>query len=250
MTNISNISCVIIAHNAEATLQKTLDSLIAFENVVLYSNNSTDNTIAIAQQYPNVDVIDGEFLGFGATKNKAASYARNPWIFSLDSDETLPLNLIKELSQLSLENEKEAFILKRDNYFLGKHIKHSGWGNDYLIRLYHKNYHSFNDNLVHEHIQTTPQSIITKLTHSFHHDAIQNINQFLQKVMKYSDLASQDKKTCSLGVVFFKALFAFFKTYFLQLGFLDGWRGLVIAVSNFNGKFFRYIKRYQNCKNI
>jgi hypothetical protein len=77
---------------------------------------------------------------------------------------------------------------------------------------------------------------------------VQDINQFLQKIMKYSDLASKDKKTCCFLTVIFKAKWAFVKTYFLQLGFLDGWRGFVIAVSNFNGKFFRYTKRYINCK--
>jgi len=248
MIKIDNISCVIISQNSEATIRETLDSLKSFSDVVIYSNNSTDNTENIIKNYANVTLINGDFLGFGPTKNRASEYAKNSWILSLDSDERLSEKLLKELQELSLNDTKEVFILKRDNFFLNKEIKHSGWGKDFLIRLYNKSEYQFNNNMVHEYIQIQEDTKQTKLKNSFQHNAIQNVNQFLQKVIKYSDLAAKDKKTCSLTLVILKAFFAFFKTYFLQLGFLDGWRGLVIAISNFNGKFFRYIKRYLNCK--
>jgi glycosyltransferase involved in cell wall biosynthesis len=241
---------VIIAKDAEKTIANTLESLRTFEEVILYLNNSTDKTEEIAQNYTNVKVIKGEFMGFGPTKNSAAEHATNSWIFSLDSDEIILPELVTELSNLELNNDKALFMVKRDNYFLGKEVKYSGWGKDILARLYNKSYHHFNDNIVHEFIEAKDETIKVTLKHSFKHDAVENINQFLHKVEKYSDLASKEKKTCSFLVVILKAKFAFFKTYFLQLGFLDGWRGFVIAISNFNGKFFRYTKRYINCKHL
>ena len=248
MHNIQHISCVIIAKNAETTIQETLDSLLSFNEVILYMNNSTDTTQEIAKKYANVKVIQGEFIGFGPTKNMACSYATNDWILSLDSDEVLLPNLLKELQTLELHNENEVFILKRDNYFLDKKIRFSGWGNDYLVRLYNKTKHQFNQNRVHEFIELTSHTKQIKLKNSFKHNAVQNINQFLFKIIHYSDLAAHNKKTCCFLTVLAKAKWAFFKTYILQLGFLDGWRGFVIALSNFNGKFFRYTKRYINCK--
>lgn len=248
--SINLISPVIIAKDAEKTIADTLESLTAFDEVILYLNNSTDSTETIAQNYTNVKIVKGEFKGFGPTKNSAASHAKNHWIFSLDSDEILLPDLIEELNRLELKHEKELFMLKRDNYFLGKKIKYSGWGNDILARLYHRSYHQFNDNMVHEFVVPKEESLQTLLKHSFRHNAVDDINQFLHKIEKYSDLAAKDQKTCSFLVVILKAKFAFLKTYFLQLGFLDGWRGFIIAVSNFNGKFFRYTKRYINCKNL
>ena len=246
---IDNISCVIIAKDAEKTIDETLSSLNAFSEVILYMNNSTDETLNIAMKYDNVKIIDGEFIGFGDTKNKAASFSKNSWILSLDSDEVLSDSLVRELNSLDLESEKKVFILKRDNYFLDKHIKHSGWGKDFLVRIYNKEYHNFNSNIVHEFIEFRDDVIKMNLKNSFKHNAVLDVNQFLIKVISYSDLASKDKKTCSYLLVILKANFAFFKTYFLQLGFLDGWRGYMIAISNYNGKFFRYTKRYINCKN-
>jgi len=242
------MSVVIIAKNAEATIEETLQSLISFKDVVLYFNDSTDKTEEIAQKYANVTVVEGDFLGFGPTKNKAASYAANEWILSLDSDEVISDALTEELNSLKLENKKEVFVLKRDNYFLGKEIKYSGWGKDKLTRLYNRSDHQFNQNMVHEFVELKEDTIKTDLQNSFKHNAVQDINQFLQKVIKYSDLAAKDKKTCYFLMVVLKAQFAFFKTYVIQLGFLDGWRGFVIAISNFNGKFFRYTKRYINCQ--
>ncbi len=245
---INEISVVIIAQNAQPTIKETLESLTDFNEVILYLNNSRDNTQNIANSFPNVKIIQGEFIGFGPTKNLAASYAINNWILSLDSDEVILPPLLQELNKTDFSNSNKLFILKRENYFLNKKIKYSGWGKDFLIRIYNKSQHKFNQNMVHEFIESKSTSMKVKLKNSFKHNAVQDINQFLQKVQTYSDLASKDKKTCFFIIVLLKAKFAFFKTYILQLGFLDGWRGFVIAISNFNGKFFRYTKRYINCK--
>jgi len=246
---INDISVVIIAKDAQSTIVETLDSLKLFAEVILYLNNSSDNTESIASTYENIKIIKGEFIGFGPTKNEAATYSSNDWILSLDSDEVILTKLFNELKSLNLTNDKEVFYIKRDNYFLNKKVKYSGWGNDILLRLYNKSQHCFNGNMVHEFIETKDYTLKRKISNTFKHNAVEDINQFLQKVIKYSDIASQNKKTCSFIIVILKSFFAFFKTYILKLGILDGWRGLVISISNFNGKFFRYTKRYINCKN-
>jgi glycosyltransferase involved in cell wall biosynthesis len=246
--SIKDISVFIIAKDAQDTIEETLSSLIPFDEVILYLNSSSDNTQKIAQKYENVKIVHGEFIGFGPTKNQAANCAKNEWVLSLDSDEVLTEDLINEIRSVNLSDKKVVYELKRDNYLLGKKVRFSGWGKDFLVRLYNKEYHAFNDNLVHEFVSLRKESQKICLQASFKHNAVNDINQFLQKIIKYSDIASKDKKTCCYMVVVLKSFFAFFKTYFIQLGFLDGWRGFLIAISNFTGKFFRYTKRYINCK--
>lgn len=242
------ISVVMLAKNAELTLARSLESLKSFDEVILYLNNSEDKSEEIARTYENVKVVKGEFFGFGTTKNRAASFARNDWVFSLDSDEIVSEQLIEELQELSFEYKDEVFILKRDNYFQDKKIKYSGWGKDYLARIYHKDTHHFNDNVVHEKILFNAESKKITLKNSFKHLAIIDISQFLSKINIYSKLAAADKKTCLFVVVLAKSFFAFFKTYFLRLGLLDGYQGFVIAISDANGRFYRYLQRYINCK--
>jgi len=246
---IKNITPVIIAKDAQTTIKETLESLTIFSEVILYLNNSNDKTYEIAKTYTNVNVVEGEFIGFGPTKNIASEFSSNSWVLSLDSDEVIPKELLTELTQLQLSDNKEVFLLKRDNYFFDKKVKHSGWGDDYLIRIYNRLSHKFCDNLVHEFIELKADSKKTSLINSFKHNAVDNINQFLTKSIKYSDLASKDKSICSYALVIFKAIFTFVKIYFLKLGILDGWRGVFIASSASYSKFFRYTKMYLNCKN-
>jgi len=233
-----------MAKDADETIQECLDSLKEFDEVILYLNNSTDNTRKIAQNYINIKIIDGEFIGFGPTKNTAATFATNDWILSLDSDEILNEKLISEILAQNLENENNLFTLIRDNYFLG-HITVS---KDHIVRLYNKNKNIFDDALVHEKVQVHDFNNKITLKTKFKHLNITDINQTLHKMIKYTDLGAEGKKTCFFATVIAKSFFAFFQTYILRFYFLNGWVGFVVAVSNANRRFYKYLKQYINCQ--
>lgn len=234
-----------MAKNAEETIGKTLDSLGEFSEVILYLNNSTDTTENIASSYHNVKIVKGEFMGFGATKNRASEYSSNGWILSLDSDEILNEHLVSEIKNLDTENIKKIYKLKRDNYFLG----HQTQSQDTITRLYNKNFTHFNDNAVHEKILHPEGSILSTLKHSFVHLNITNINQTLTKIIHYTDLGAQNKKTCFFIIVIAKALFAFFKTYIIQGNIVKGWVGFALAINSANKRYYKYLKQYIYCQN-
>jgi glycosyltransferase involved in cell wall biosynthesis len=245
MTKITSISCVIIAKNAEATLNATLDSLQEFENVLVYSNNSTDATENIAHTYKNVTLINGDFHGFGPTKNKAASFAKNDWILSLDADEVLSSDFVKELKQLSLENNA-IYSITRENYYKNRLIKHC-WGKDFIIRLYNKKQTSFTDKQVHECV-IDKNFKVNKIPGSVKHYPYSTITDFIVKLDRYSSIYAEDnvgKKNSSPVKAFSNGLFSFFKTYFLKRGFLDGYAGLIIAFSHMATNFYKYMKLYE-----
>jgi len=244
--SISHISVVMIAKNAEETIVESLESLIDFYEVILYLNNSVDATKEMASSYKNVMIIEGEFIGFGKTKNKAAEFSTNNWILSLDSDEVLNKELIKEIDKHDYHNPKKLYRLKRDNYFLGGSMV----GKDNIVRIYNKNFTRFDDALVHEKVLIPSEAEVIDLKQSFKHLNITNINQTLSKMIKYTDLGAKDKKTCFFIVVILKAMFAFIQTYFLRFYFMNGWRGFTVAVSNANRRFYKYLKQYINCKQI
>jgi len=233
-----------MAKNAQETIAQSLDSLKAFDEVILYLNNSTDNTEEIAKSYKNVNIIKGEFKGFGRTKNSAGSYSRHDWILSLDSDEILNSRLIEEISQQDFSNIKTIFRLKRDNYFLG----HKTQSSDYILRIYNKKYTKFNDNAVHEKIIAPTDANIITLKSSFKHLNITNINQTLTKIIQYTDLGAKDKKTCFFSIVIAKSIFAFFKTYILQGNIIRGWVGFALAINSANKRYYKYIKQFINCQ--
>jgi glycosyltransferase involved in cell wall biosynthesis len=242
---IERISAIMITRDAAATLAESLDSLAAFAEVVVFDNGSTDDTVEIAQRYRNVRVAQGEFTGFGPTKNQAAALAANDWVFVLDSDEIVSAALAESLGTVRLDDPACLYFVERHNYFMGRRVRHSGWGRDWLPRLYHRARHKHDDALVHEKVLPGPGSRRERLAGPLRHLAVRELGQFLRKVDRYSDLRSrEDRRVHGPFVTFLRAGWAFFRTYVLRLGFLDGWRGLVIAWSNANGVFFKYMKPY------
>jgi len=69
------ITVTMLVKNAERYLPEALNALTSFNEVLLLDNGSTDNTLAIAAQYPNVTIHHHPFDGFGNMKNRAAAPA-------------------------------------------------------------------------------------------------------------------------------------------------------------------------------
>lgn len=242
---IENISCVIIVKNAASTITKTLESLKSFRDVVVYDNGSTDATLEIIKNYSNVNLVQDEFLGFGPTKNLASTFAKNEWVLSLDADEVLSDEFIKNISILEL-NDKNIYTVLRQNYYKDVHVKHC-WGNDIIVRLFNRTKTAFTDEKVHEKVIEKGFNIV-QIKGSVLHFPYSTITDFIIKLDRYSTIFANDnrgKKSSSPAKAFFNGIFSFFKTYFLKRGFLDGYAGLIIAFSHMATNFYKYIKLYE-----
>ena len=250
MTKISHISCVMIVKDAEATLKNVLDALIGFQEVIVYSNNSTDTTDKIAASYSNVKLIQGDFIGFGPTKNLAATYATNNWIFSLDSDEVISNEFIRNLANVEL-NTNYVYSILRTNFYKQRQIKHC-WADDEIIRIYNKETTAFTDKHVHEHIIQKDLQL-GKITGRVKHYPYTSIEGFINKANTYSTLFAQNnvgKKSSSPFKAFLNGAYSFLKTYIFKQGFRDGYIGLIIAYSHMVTNFYKYIKLYELNKEL
>lgn len=246
-----NISAVVLAKNNEKTIGKTLNSLIEFDDVVVYDNGSTDGTISIAKGFKNVNLVQGEFKGFGWTKNHAATFAKNDWILIIDSDEVVDSELLKELKNKKLDT-KIVYKLNFKAFYKNIQVKHCGWNNQKIKRLYNKNVTSYNSNDVHEDIMTDGlnQEI---LKGNVEHYSYHSISEFIIKADRYSTLFATNnvgKKFSSPIKAFFNGMYSFFRTYILKQGFRDGYVGLIIAFSHAVTNFYKYIKLYELNKEL
>ncbi|MEM9172914.1 MAG: glycosyltransferase family 2 protein [Pseudomonadota bacterium] len=245
------ISAVIICSDPAPLLGECIQSLTAFDEVLVYLNGASENAAQTAARYANVTVVHGQFIGFGPTKQVACDAARNDWVFSIDSDERIEPSLLAALGEVNWQAADCCYEVLRQNYCLGKHIRRGGWGNDQLLRLFHRSAAAFNDKAVHEKVVPNSASRVAVLPGALRHDAVTEVDQFLHKISRYSELAANAKPSAAgahpwLAIV--RGRFAFFKSYVLQLGMLEGWRGVIIAQGRATGTFYRYAKRFANAQ--
>ncbi|MGH8280207.1 MAG: glycosyltransferase family 2 protein [Gammaproteobacteria bacterium] len=243
--SLSRISVVMIVRDAAMTLAATLDSVREFSEVIIYDNGSSDTTLEIAGRYPNVKIHQGEFLGFGPTRNAAAVLATHDWIFSLDADEIVEPGLAAAIIGVFLSTPEHVYAIERQNFFLGKRIHHGGWGSQWLTRIYNRSTHRFTEVAVHEKLELQTGERAVRLTGVLRHSAMQDAGDFLVKMHRYTMLkAGESSRTYPPFVIMFKCAWAFLRAYLFRLGMLDGWRGLLISVSEANGVFYKYIVIY------
>ncbi len=240
------ITPFVISKNAEKTISQTLSSLHDFKEVIVLDTGSTDNTMKIARQFANVKLYQTTFTGFGKNKNDAAILANTDWVLSIDTDEVLTPALIQTIKSLKPQIGT-VYKWKRCNFYKNKQIKHSGWGNDYVIRIYNKKDTSFKEKLVHEYVQSEGLKVET-LKGEMNHFSYHSISDFSLKREFYSDLFATEnkgKRKSSATTAIFHALFDFLKTFIVKRGFLDGYMGLSIAISNAYVTFIKYIKLHE-----
>jgi len=248
---IDNISAVVLAKNNEATIKQTLEALHDFKDIVVYDNGSSDKTKEIAKEFKNVHLVEGDFRGFGWTKNKAASFAKNEWILIVDSDEVVDENLLATLEKKDLDKNR-VYLINFRAFYKDREVKHCGWNNQKIKRLYNKKVTKYNDNDVHEDIIT--DGLRTELLNGdMLHYSYQSIEQFLNKANTYSTLFAKNnvgKRSSSPSKAFLNGAYSFVKTFFFKQGFRDGYVGLVIAYSHMVTNFYKYIKLYELNKEL
>ena len=244
------ISVITVCFNAAETIADTMASIRCQSHphieYIIVDGGSTDDTLNIAGRFSNVVLHQGAFKGFGKMKQVAVQLASNDWVLSVDADECASPELVDYLRNWDAEQSAAVVgVIPRHNYLMEQRVKYGGWGNDRLVRLFNRTVHNFNDNDVHESIAIDQSSMVVNIPYVIHHNAVQRIGQFLEKVNLYTEIRREtSSKTYPPFIIFSKAVWRFFESYILRAGFLSGWRGLVVAWSKSNEVFFKYIKIY------
>ncbi len=236
-----------ITRDASHFIVESLQALERFDEVIVLDNGSTDDTIALASTFDNVTIHRSAFIGFGPLKNLAIDYAKNEWILSVDSDEVLSKALVDEILSLSL-NTGQVYAILRDNYYDQRLMKCCGWENDYVLRLFNREKICFNQNQVHESLVLPSDVKTIRLHHTLKHYTYQNSEQLIAKMQYYSTLWAIDyhgKKRSSPLKAAVRSIFAFMKFYLFKKGFMSGYEGLLICITNTNAVFYKYMKLYE-----
>ncbi|MEJ8757942.1 glycosyltransferase family 2 protein [Pontibacter sp. H259] len=238
------LSAIIICRNEEKDIEGAIQSLLWADEVLLVDSYSTDNTLAIAANYP-VKILQRTFDNYSRQRNWALEQATHDWVLMLDADERITPELQQEIQKLlATTPDKSAYTIYRSNFFMGKQVRYSGWQNDSVVRLFDKSRNRYSDKNVHEELIL--ESKPGKLKYKMLHYTYRSLPHYLDKWNTYSTLSAQDKfkrtKKVSLYHLMLKPAFRFFRHYILKLGILDGKVGFVISYLAASSIFMRYLK--------
>ncbi|MEQ1636858.1 MAG: glycosyltransferase family 2 protein [Methylococcales bacterium] len=237
------ISAIIITKNEEQHIARCLDSVAWVDEIVVLDSGSSDATVAICQQYTD-KVYSTDWPGFGLQKQRALDKATGDWILSLDADEVVTPELRAEI-ELAVQSEQvNGFEIPRLSSYCGRSMRHGGWWPDYVLRLFRHSKGQFTEHAVHERVVV--QGKIDRLNSPFLHEAFINLDEVLVKVNHYSSLGAeqlyQRGVRSSLSMAIAKGVWMFIRTYLIKAACLDGRQGLMLAISNAEGTYYKYVK--------
>ncbi len=244
----NKVSVFIIACNAEQYLKEVLAPLTAFDEVVLVDSGSTDNTVAIAEEF-GARVFHQDWLGFAKQKSLAMSYCNNEWVLNIDSDEVLSNEQVTNILEQTQADTADAFWLHFEDEFWGRAMsKHSAKRK--IIRLFKKSVAQYPTNrLVHENIELSKGARVGHITGLTWHYGYYSTEMLMHKQNQYSSLKAKQKfnqgkrpSLLKLSVVF---PLTFFKAYFIKSMWRSGKRGLVHATIDAMYAFLKEAKLFE-----
>ena len=247
------LSAVIITFNEEEHLENCLSSIVDIaDEIIVIDSFSTDRTPEICKKF-NVTFIQQKFLGYIEQKNFALSKAKFNHILSLDGDEVLSDELRSSILQTKFNWEFEGYYCNRLNNYCGQWIRHSDWYPDKKLRLFKKGSGEWKGINPHDTFTLKKGLKAGKLKGNLLHWIYRDYIEHNLKVEKFSTIAAQAYfdlgLKSSIWKIVYRPIWAFFKAYFLRLGFLDGLNGFVICVQTYNITFLKYIKLWELSKN-
>lgn len=240
------VSVFILSRNEEQKIGPALESVAWAAEVVVIDSFSTDGTLEIASKHGAI-VVQIEFKKFGELRQAGIAHTTQPWILSLDSDERCTPEARDEILRIVADPASaDAYLVPRQNFLLGRKIRHGGWYPDYrqpqLFRRGRMRYAAEDD--VHE--GWVLEGRLGRMRSPIMQIPYRTLAEAIGKMNRYTSLGVAKQVRAGASSGFLKALFrakwAFFKAYVLQLGFLDGGPGLVIAVLRFENSFYKHAK--------
>lgn len=243
------------AHNIEAALMSINDWS---EEIIVVDSFSTDSTCDIIRtKFPEIKLLQRAYQGPSDQKNWAIPQAKNKFILLMDADERATPEMRQEIESI-LKNPAtalDAYWIGFTHFFMAQQVRYSGWQNDKTIRFIARDKCRYNNNRVHEEIQTEGLRI-GFFKSKFLHYTYKDVEHFVKKQMRYARWSAEDHDEGTGQITLFhfvlKPFYRFVKHFFLKLGFLDGKVGFIISAVAAWSVFMRYVflseKRKKNVR--
>ncbi len=227
---MNNLTAVVLTKNEEKILVRCLTSLQWCDQILVIDDYSEDDTTAIAKKHGAKVFQHRLDQNFAQQRNFALKQVNTEWTLFVDADEQVTPQLAKEIQKVIVQDYPLAFRIKRQDIFLGKHLKHGETPQWNQIRLSETKAGEW-VSPVHElwRVPGTVGQLHQPLLH-YSHD---NLAEFLNKINQYTTIAAQHHFRRGHRSNWWQIIVypggKFIRNYLLRLGLLDGSHGFVHA---------------------
>lgn len=243
------ISACITAGNEEPNIRRCLESVKWADEIVVVDSFSSDRTEEICKEYTD-RVYAHRWLGYIGQKNLIKDLAKKDWVLFLDADEEISPALrdeILEEFEKGTSREFAGFEFPRLVKYLGRWIRHGDWYPDLKLRLFRKELGECGGKEPHDRLIV--DGPVRRLDSCMYHYTYTGISDQVSTINRFSTITAVGKH--EEGVKFrlvdliFRPIYRFLRGYIFKLGFLDGFAGLVVAVTTSFGVFIKYAKLWE-----
>lgn len=227
---MEQLSAVVPTLNEAPNIEDCLKSLRWADELIVVDSHSEDDTVRIAEGL--ADRVDlHPFESFSKQKNWCIQRASHRWVLMVDADERIPPQLRDEIKRVLSAPDMDGYWIRRKNHFLGKHIRGAGWGRDKVLRLFDREKGNYPERLVHEEIHLRGRARVLK--EPLLHYPYSDLEEYWEKFHRYAWLSAMELKRQGrkggVGALVLRPPARFMRMYFVQMGFLDGFHGLLLS---------------------
>jgi len=240
------ISGLIITFNEEKNIARCIKSMQPVcDEIVVIDSGSTDRTVQIANEL-GARTIYNPFEGHIEQKNYAISKAKFDYVLSLDADEELDTELIRNITKLKSTILHDGIMFNRLTRYVDKWIYHCDWYPDTKLRLWRKGRGQWGGTNPHDIVVMASNAKVKKISGNLKHYSYNSISEHIDQTNKFTTIAAkaayQNGVRSSLFKIATRPILKFIKDYFLRLGILDGKYGFVICYINSLSALLKYSK--------
>ena len=226
------LSVVVIAKNEADRIKDCLASVPFADELLVLDSGSEDNTVEIARE-AGAKVLELDWPGQVAQKNRGLEYATGDWVLSLDADERLSMQAAEELRNvLSSESAQvNGYSFPRRSQWLGRWIRHGRWYPDRKVWLVRRSAGTWVGDDPHDKLEV--DGVVQRLSGDILHTPYRSMSEHLMTIDRYTE--QHAASLFGRGVrahwwdVAFRPPLHFVDSYLLRRGFLDGVPGMALA---------------------
>ncbi|HSH70145.1 MAG TPA: glycosyltransferase family 2 protein [Deferrisomatales bacterium] len=241
------VSATIICMNEVDKIRAALESVRFCDEIVVVDSGSSDGTVAICRELADV-VVETDWPGHVAQKNRALDLATGDWVLPIDADERVTPELAAEIQELLVAGaEADGYLINRHVHYLGRWIDHGGWYPDPRVRLFRKGQGRWGG--IDPHDTVLLKGRVGRLRGDIVHYTYDDIAHHVRTLNAFTSIQAREQgargRRFTWGSLLLRPPLEFCKKYFLKRGYRDGAPGFLVASISAFYVFLKFAKLWE-----